>query len=266
MKLKSPKFVPCYFHNLSNYDAHFIITELGYDAQTISVIPHSEEKFISFSKYRSPKFTIRFIDTLRFMASSLENLVNNLEKDKFHETSKEFPNSDLGLIIRKGVYPYEYTDSWEKLKETKLPDIEHFYSHLTEKNITENDYIHAQNIWTHFNCKTLGDYSDAYLKLDVLLLCDIFESFRDLCLTAYGLDPCYYYTAPGMSFDCMLKNTKVELELLHDIDMLLMFESGIRGGITQAVKRYSKANNHTIENYDPKKPDTWIIYLDATNL
>lgn len=100
----------------------------------------------------------------------------------------------------------------------------------------------------------------------MLLLCDVFESFRDVCLKTYGLDPAYYFTAPGMSFDCMLKLTKVDLELLNDIDMLLMFENGIRGGLTQAVKRYSIANNLSIEGYDPEQPDTWIIYLDATNL
>ena len=111
-----------------------------------------------------------------------------------------------------------------------------------------------------------GQYSILYMKIDTLILTDIFENFRDLCLTTYGLDPCYYYTAPGMSFDCMLKHTNISIELLYDCDMLLMFEQGIRGGLTQAVKRYHKSNNYTVPTYNRNLPDSWIVYLDATNL
>ena len=78
----------------------------------------------------------------------------------------------------------------------------------------------------HFNCKTLGEYSDLYLKIDVLLLADVFENFRDICLQTYRLDPAFYYTAPGFSFDCMLKCTSIKLELLSDYDMILMIEKG----------------------------------------
>lgn len=96
---------------------------------------------------------------------------------------------------------------------------------------------------------------------------DIFENFRDLCLKTYELNPCYYYTAPSMSFDCMLKRTGVELEQMHDYDMILMMESGIRGWLTQAAKRYSKANNFSVvSQYIPTEHDTWIVYLDVTNL
>jgi len=99
-----------------------------------------------------------------------------------------------------------------------------------------------------------------------MLLCDVFENFRDLCLKTYGLDPNFYYTAPGMSFDCYLKITEVELELLSDYDQILMVEAGIRGGLTQASMRYACANNKDVPEYDPSKPDSWIVYLDATNL
>jgi len=229
LKLQTPNFVPCFFHNLSNYDAHFIVTELGYDANSIKVIANSEEKFISFSKYINNTFTIRFIDTLRFMASSLSSLASNLltsDFEKFRETSKHFSSEDMPLATRKGVYPYEYTDSWGKLKETRLPEKEDFYSTLTEEHIKEEDYIHAKEVWKHFGCTTLGEYSDLYLKIDVLLLADVFENFRDLCLSTYQLDPAFYYTSPGFSFDCMLKYTSMKLELLSDYDMLLMIEKG----------------------------------------
>lgn len=94
----------------------------------------------------------------------------------------------------------------------------------------------------------------------------MFEAFRDLCLSTYGLDPCFYYTAPGLSFDAMLKITNVQLELLTDYDMLMFFENGIRGGICQAVKRYTKSNNKFMSGYNASEPLSWLIYLDATNL
>lgn len=230
LKLQKPNFVPCFLHNLSNYDAHFIVTELGYDTHSISVIPNSEEKFISFSKKIYLDFSIRFIDTFRFMSSSLSTLASNLvtsDFSKFRETAKVFTAEDLPLVTRKGVYPYEYTDSWAKLEETCLPRKEEFYSSLTETNINDKDFEHATKVWDHFKCDTLGEYSDLYLKIDVLLLADIFENFRDICISTYHLDPAYYYTAPGFSFDCMLKYTKMKLELLTDYNMLLMIENGI---------------------------------------
>ncbi|CAI6363423.1 unnamed protein product [Macrosiphum euphorbiae] len=173
LELQQPKFVPVFFHNLSNYDSHFIITELGYDTQAINVIPNSEEKFISFSKYISSTFTVRFIDTFRFMASSLSSLAENLvtpEHENFRETAKHFVAGDMPLVTRKGVYPYEYTDSWERLEETRLPRKREFYSTLTETGIKEKEFDHAKEVWDHFGCTMLGEYSDLYLKIDVLLL------------------------------------------------------------------------------------------------
>ncbi|VVC42986.1 Ribonuclease H-like domain, partial [Cinara cedri] len=143
-----------------------------------------------------------------------------------------------------------------------LPEKKQFYSTLTEENIKDAEYIHAKNVWSHFNCRTLGEYSDLYLKIDVMLLADVFENFRDICMMTYNLDPAYYYTAPGFNFDCMLKYTMVELELLSDYDMLLKFEKGIHGGLVQASMRYGKANNYTVPDYDRTKDDSWIIYQD----
>jgi len=162
------------------------------------------------------------------MASSLSSLASNLlttDLEKFRETSKHFSSQDMPLVTRKGVYPYDYTDSWEKLKETRLPEKEDFSSTLTEEHIKEEDYNHAKEVWENFGCKTLGEYSDLYLKIDILLLADVFENFRDH-LSTYQLDPAFYYTAPGFSFDCMLKYTSMKLELLSDYDMLLMIEKG----------------------------------------
>ncbi|XP_060881669.1 uncharacterized protein LOC132953153 [Metopolophium dirhodum] len=269
LKLQTPNFVPVFFHNLSNYDSHFIVTRLGYDTNSISVIPNSEEKFITFSKHISNSFTLRFIDTLRFMASSLSTLSKNLIRpgfEKFRNSAKHFSAQDLSLVTRKGVYPYDYTDDWDKLEETSLPAEKDFYSSLEESHIKHEDFEHANTVWNHFSCQTLGEYSDLYLKIDVLLLADVFENFRDLCLTTYHLDPSFYYTAPGFSFDCMLKYTGQQLELLHDYDMLLMIEKGIRGGLTQASMRYAKANNEKTPDYDSTKPKSWLVYQDCNNL
>uniref|UniRef100_A0A2S2QMF9 DNA-directed DNA polymerase n=1 Tax=Sipha flava TaxID=143950 RepID=A0A2S2QMF9_9HEMI len=119
LKLVTPKFVPCFLHNLSKYDAHFIVTELGYDKESITVIPNTEN-YISFSKRVTSDFSVRFLDSYRFMASSLAELAGNLltkpgDFDKFRETAKEFQPADMPLVTRKGVFPYEYSDKWSRL-------------------------------------------------------------------------------------------------------------------------------------------------------
>lgn len=120
-------------------------------------------------------------------------------------------------------------------------------------------------VWGHFGCQTLGNYSDLYLKVDVLLLSDVFENFRDLCMKTYNLDPAFYCTAPGFSFDSMLKDTSIKLGLLTDYDMLLYIK-GIRGGLVQASMRYAKANNPKVPDYDETKEKSWLIYQDCNNL
>lgn len=266
LKMKRPKFVPCYFHNLSGYDSHLFIRQLGIDGKPIRIIPNTEEKLISFSKQITKDFHIRFVDTFRFMASSLDKLSNNLGQSNFKETLKVFSPAEIDLVTRKGFFPYQFVDCWSKLDDVQLPPKTEFYNTLSEQHISDADYAHAIRVWDHYKFNSLGEYSDWYLKVDVLLLCDVFENFRYICLKTYGLDANYYYSAPGMSWDCCLKYTEVELELLTDYDKVLMIEAGIRGGLTQAVKRYSKANNYKVPEYDNSKPDSWIIYLDATNL
>ena len=112
----------------------------------------------------------------------------------------------------------------------------------------------------------MGDYHDLYLKTDVLLSADVFAKFIKTCLNYYGLDPCHYFSSPGLSWDAMLKMTGIELELISDIDMHLFIEKGMRGGISYIAKRHSKANNKYMENYDNNKENIFIMYLDANNL
>ena len=175
------------------------------------------------------------------MASSLDSLVKNLGKDKLHHVKREF-GGKTDLISRKGVYPYDWMDCFDKFSEAKLPPKEKFYSRLNETPISDEDYDHARNVWKQFNLKDIGEYHDLYLKSDVLLLADVFEEFRNVCLENFQLDPAWYYTAPGLAWDAALKKTGVRLELLTDPDMLLMFEEGIRGGVFMITKRHGEAN------------------------
>ena len=211
------------------------------------------------------KRDIRFIDSFRFMTCGLRSLVDNL--DEFPVLSKYFEGRQFELLRRKGVYPYEYMDSLSKLEETQLPPIDRFYSHLTDEGISEEDYEHAKTVWKEFDIDRMKDYHDLYLLSDVLLLADVFENFRNVCLKNYKLDPAWYYMAPGLAWDAALKMKGVELELLTDPDMLLMIEKGIRGGISMISKRHGKANNKIMgEEYDPSQPSKYITYVDANNL
>ena len=281
-KMKKPKFIPVIFQNLQNYDSHLFIKMLGFTEGEINCIPKTEEKYISFSKdivvdkfvnkenqeIVNVKRQLRFIDSFKFMASSLEKLAKNLDSDEMCILKRFFKDEkERKLLERKGVFPYDWFDNIEKLKEKRLPPIDKFYSKLNCENISEEDYQHAKNVWKKFNMENMRDYHDLYLKTDVLLLADVFENFRKVCKENYGLDPAWYYTSPGLAWDAMLKKTGVELELVSDPNMYLMIENGIRGGISTITKRYAKANNPYMgEKFDPNKETKYIPYLDANNL
>ena len=212
-------------------------------------------------------YKIRFIDSFKFMATSLDSLVNNLPKEAFNNLERYYTGDKLSLVKRKGVYPYEYMDSLERFKENKLPPKESFYSRLTGEDISNEDYEHAKNVWDVFEMKNLKDYHDLYNVTDVLLLADVFENFRNICMENYKLDPAHYFTAPGIAWDACLKMTDAKLELLTDIDMLLMIEKGIRGGISMISNRYGKSNNKYMGNkFNISEPSKYIQYLDANNL
>jgi uncharacterized protein YeeX (DUF496 family) len=157
-------------------------------------------------------------------------------------------------------------DSFDKFNESELPPIEQFYSSIKKEHISYEDYEHAETVFQTFNMTSLGEYHDLYLKTDVVLLSDVFESFRKLCIDQYELDPCHFYTSPGLSWSACLKMTNVRLELLSDIDQILMVEAGIRGGISQISNRYMKANNPYLPDYDSTLKKTYLQYLDANNL
>ena len=282
--------IPVVFHNLKGYDSHFIINELGdyiksresdtkiiniqdedgkivrkevSESISINVIAQNTEKYMAFYVGKH----LAFIDSFAFLGTSLNKLAKNLEDDEYIYTKKYYSDPvQFNLMKRKGVYPYDYMDSFSKFNDTELPSIENFYSQLTDSDISEDDYRHAKDVWNTFNLKNMGEYHDLYLQTDILLLVDVFENFRKTCLNYYRLDPLHYVSAPGLAWDAMLKMTGINLELMTDIDMQLFIEKGLRGGISYIAHRHAEANNKYMKNYDISKLISYIIYLDANNL
>ena len=198
------------------------------------------------------------------------NCKQNYEKEliKTFASTYEFCYKNLNkfvLLLRKGVYPFEYMENWERFNETSLPNKEYFYSNLKMENIEGVDYRHANNVFKRFKLKNLREYHDLYAQSDTLLLADVFESFRNTCLKVYELDPAHFLSLPGLAWQACLKKTNVKLELLTDYDMLLMVEKGIRGGICHSIQRYAKANNKYMKNDDENEKSSYIQYLDANN-
>ena len=284
---KIPPYIPIVFHSLLGYDTHLFIKELAASTggPNIGITAKNTEDYISFSikvevdgvgiptsgparAHESKEIELRFIDSFKFMSSSLDSLVNNLARrgEQFFGF-EEYNDVQYKLLIKKGIYPYEYMNDWDKFKETALPPEKAFYSKLSMVGVREEDYEHARRVWGELGIKNLGEYHDVCLKTDVILLANVFEAFRKVCLKNYGLDPAHFYMAPGLAWKACLKKTRMCLGLLLDPDMLLMFERGIRGGITQFVNRWTKASNPYMgSEFVPDKPTRYLQYLDANNL
>ena len=268
--------IPVIFHNLRGYDSHFIMQQIGEIANkhgytnkkgekqdlNINTIPNNMEKYMAFMLGNH----LTFIDSFQFMSSSLDKLVSNLPKNDLIYTSKAFKDKRLNLMSQKGVYPYDFMDSFEKFNQTELPNKDQFYSILNDQHITDDEYDHANKVWNTFMIKTMGEYHDLYLVSDVLLLTDVFENFRKTCMQYYKLDPCHYFTSPGLSWDAMLKMTNIKLELMTDRDMFQFIEKGMSGGVSYVANRYENANNKYMKEYNEKTPSKYIMYLDANNL
>ena len=268
---KLPCHTPVYFHNLKGYDAHLFIVELAeYGFGGMSVLPSSEKNYISFSKFiiiDGKKHEIRFLDSLRILDAGIEKLASEISAEEMKETKNFFPNVSIDILKGKGFYPYDYMDSEEKLNSKILPSYHNFFSSLKNKNITLEEYEKARQGWKEFNCKNMGDYTRIYCIRDVLLLCDMFENFRNINLKEYNVDPLISgYTLPGISWCNMLRYTKQELKLITDREQYEDFEKGIWGGVSMCIVRHAKANNKYMKDYDPKKPSSYIFYVDENNL
>ena len=193
----------------------------------------------------------------------------NKDLIKKFKNTYSFCNNDINKfvsLLRKGVYPCDYVDNWERFSEISLPSKEDFYSNLNMEDINDIDYRHANNVFKRFELENLEQYHDLYVQSDRLLLADVLENFRDMCIKEYELDPAHFLSLSGLAFQACLMKTNIELELLTDYDMLLMVEEGIRGGICHSIHRYAKTNNKYMKNYNNNEESSYIQYLDANNL
>ena len=257
LKFQRPKFTPVFFHNLQNYDAHLFVRSLGMMDEVLDIkcIPNNEEKYISFSlKFELKKTSkwdqekeewkevviqheIRFLDSFKFTLAGLEGLVKNLSREDLKETTRFF-GEKIDLVSRKGVYPYEFMDDFEKFKKQSLPKKTSFFSRLKQEKISDEDFDHAQRVWKECKLKNMGDFHDLYLKTDVLLLADVMENFRKLCEKTYGLDPAHFFTVPGMAWDAMLKLTSLRSQAKNafEKDLFKLMNNSVFGKTMENVR------------------------------
>ena len=287
LKRKTVNFIPVMAHNLSNYDLHHVCLYIHKfkPGCKVDVIPNTDEKYITLTigvpvrsyldKNGVTKTVfeyLRFIDSFRFMASSLEKLASYLPKDKFKILDScfaDYSESDRDLLHQKGYYPYSYFDSFDKFQEEELPPRYQWTDSLRNKAImlTQDEWEHAKKVYERFACANLGDYHDLYLKTDTLILACVVEEFRSLCYTTYGLDSAHYFTCSHLSGDTFLKKCRADIELLTDREHLEMVENMIRGGVASVFdKRFFKANNRYVAEHNYNDYNTYGVLLDANNL
>ena len=247
-------------HNSQNFDQSFLIRALQNLDNKIpfSCLPRNSNKFISLQIG-----SFIFKDTYLFLNKSLDYLTKTIDDNDRISLKQEF-GENYNLLTKKGIYPYDYFDNTKKYNEQKLPNKEEFFNKISNKNISDEDYTHAKNVFEKFECKNLLDYSILYLKSDICHLSDVFQKFSKFAYKTYELDPRHSYTLPGFSWQSMLKMTKIKLELISDPDMYLFLMDTIRGGISVCNKKHVIADNKYIDKNT--KNNKYLMYLDANNL
>ncbi|XP_046806281.1 uncharacterized protein LOC124419759 [Lucilia cuprina] len=266
VNFKLLNFFPVIFKNFSKHDYQLFAKELySFDNEAANITAQYNDSYISLAKTINTdigaKIEIRLLDSSRFMPNKLADLVKTMKIKDFKIIKSMFPNDEnkFNLLIRNAIFPYNYLNSMEKLSDTCLPGREEFYNHLSEKECSLEDYKHAHDIWSTFKCKTLQDYLVMYLKSNVILLADVFENFRGVCKSSYSLDPCHYYTAEELSWDAMLKITKIKFPLITDKTKLTFLQKGLRGDVAVCAKRHAIANNKYLDDYNDQMPAKYLI-------
>lgn len=259
--------IPMFFHNV-NYDIKcfinaFRILKGDEYIKKIGGVPCNMEIFKSLNINN-----ISIMDSYAHLTSSLSKLIENLpdERKIALKTITDDPVK-FKLINKKGFYPYEFVDTIEKL-DTPIDQIkrEHFDSKLMLSKLSDDDWIHIQTVITSFNIKTLRDWHDLYLKIDVFGLTDVFEYYRELSMETYGLEPAHYIGLPSFTWQAGLKETKVKLQNITDENIYMFFEKMKRGGVSVISHRYAKANNQYLPDYDESKEKSFIYQVDCNNL
>lgn len=272
----SKKNINFIYHNLKGYDGHIILKNVDLlfnksNDYILEGIPLTKEKLLSFTlKNTVDGFNLKFLDSYAFLSCGLNELANNLKKEEKINTYRYFKNlySDdvINELLKKGVYPYDFMNDFNKFNMIDIPKKENFYSKMNDKNISDEEYKRAVNIWNITNCKNMGDYTMIYLICDVLLLADVCENFVKKAIDFYKLEPFYYYSLPGLAIDSALLMSNKKIELLSDQQMYNFFERNIRGGLSYTAKRYAKANNKYMENYDKNIDSSYLLYIDCNGL
>ena len=259
---KSEWKLPVNMYNLKDYDGHLIVKALkGEFVEEVRVIPQNMENYLSITVDR-----LKFIDSFQFTPQSLDSLVKTLEVDEFKYVRQASPiQHEFELIKRKGVYHYDYMDSFARFDESRLPSQDAFFSKLSDSPCSDTEYAHATQVWNAFECESMADYHENYL-CGVLLLADFFQKFRASCLAHYSIGVVHYYTAPGLAWVAAHRMTHVSLELITDVDMYHFVEYSIQGRISMITTRFAQANFHTLPGYDASHLHVHLIYLDANNL
>lgn len=278
LQIREP-FIPLWIHNGSKFDFHFLCRNFPKGAN-IQVLAKSKETYLSIQwKITLPEslndnthkvLNVIFLDSYRFLPSSLAKLVEILPNELLFETKQEVGDSkETNEFFRKNVYPYDFLDSWEKYN-LPLPTEDDFFSKLTGTGITHEDYKFAVKAYTFFKCKNLRDYTLVYLKFDVCLLADVIINMIRRGIKDYLLDPCHYLSAPHYAFDCALKLSNVKIDLFHkgEEDKYEFINKSIRGGIsTLGSTRYVKSNNKYMgEKFDSNVIPKYILYCDKNSL
>ena len=259
---------PIIFHNASHYDSHFLLQNVHLLREDPTrVIGRTGENIMSFSLFKN---RFKILDSINHLTGSLDKLVSVLKQSgkNFTNTTKVFGqnNKTQNLLCQKGFFPYNLL-CFENLKKiSSIPDQSKFYNDLTNRKISNENYKHVVDVWTHMKCKNLQDYLEIYLTADITLLADVFENYRSFFYTKFHLDASKYPSLPGLSYDCMMRHTKCEIDLIYDQEMFLFIRKALRGGVTQINQKFAKANNKFLHDYDPTKETSYIIYTDVNAL
>ena len=245
--------IPVFFHNFRGYNAHLIVHEFGKRPdREIKVIGQNMEKYLQVEW----GLNIVFRDSLQFLPASLKQLATSLAKvgrgyfQNFHDVVTDvYPEADVELLERKGVYCYDYFDSLARLDELALPPREAFFNKLGGVECSQVDYAHAQHVWENFHCQNLKEYMALNPLSDICLLADVFQAFRNNSLDEYQLDPDYFVSAPQLVWNALLKHIDRPIPLITVPEMYRMIQPNIRSGICHASVRNARANNKLMPSF-----------------
>ena len=279
LQRKTQSFVPIIAHNLAGYDLHHVVRNihLGNRRNLISIIPQTDETYVMLSlkvwikdivtkndKILPIYEELRFIDSFRFISTSLEKIVQTILSEDFSMLDKHFSfyGADCAKLLHgKGFYPYSFMDIFNKFKLKKLPERRNWIDRLNYGNIaiTKDDYELAKLIYHRFDCQDMGEYHDLYLTVDTLQLACWFERLRKTCLDLYSLDCAQYVSAPHLAGDAFVKICAPELELLSDRNHLDVAEKLMRGGMSSVYsKRVFTPNNKYLNTFDETKSQRMV--------